>query len=219
VGPLISDSLFSFDGRLQPLVEELVEQHLAVAMDGDVAVIGASGDDAAATNAGAAYVFRYNGSWALEQKLTAGDGEADDGFGRAVAVEGGLIVVGATYEDEIGSNAGAAYVYTESGGTWTQRAKLNGIGAGDLFGGAVDIDAGELVIGSSSAHRNGRSGAAYHFTGSGATWSIRGLNGIGAKEFDSVGGFVAISGNIVILGAPGDDDQGSTSGSAHVFTR
>ncbi|EPY00121.1 FG-GAP repeat protein, partial [Magnetospirillum fulvum] len=85
-------------------------------------------DPGGTTDAGALYVFtRSGGTWTQASKLTASDKAAGDNFGSSVSLssDGNTAVVGASGADPGGiSNAGAAYVFTRSGGTWTQQAKL-----------------------------------------------------------------------------------------------
>ena len=66
----------------------------SVALESELAVVGAPLASAVTGLAGAAYVFRYNGtSWVLEQTLFASDGEMDDHFGTSVSVSGDVIVI------------------------------------------------------------------------------------------------------------------------------
>ncbi len=84
---------------------------ISVAMDGDVAVVGAHKDDDAGTATGSAYVFRYDGTaWTEEQKLLASDAAADAEFGVFVSVRGDVALVGAHLDDGAGFSSGAAYV-------------------------------------------------------------------------------------------------------------
>ena len=70
---------------------------VAVAIDGDYALVGASGDDDMGSNAGAAYVFKHDSNaWQEHAKLTASDGEADHEFGISVAISGNYALVGAS---------------------------------------------------------------------------------------------------------------------------
>ena len=99
---------------------------LAVDIHGDVIVVGSELNDGPG-NSGSAYVFRFDsttGQFVEEQILRAGDAQGDDRFGRAVAVFGDRLIVGAHQEDTGGSNRGAAYVFEFVGGTWTQTQKL-----------------------------------------------------------------------------------------------
>ena len=87
----------------------------SVALDGTTAFIGAD-------LLGAVYVFQQSGgTWAQSQKLTGSDEGVGDIFGYSVAIEGSTAFVGA-----YGNNGyqGAVYVFTESGGTWTETQKL-----------------------------------------------------------------------------------------------
>ena len=97
----------------------------AVAIEGDVVVVGAPRADGVTSASGAAYVFvRTNGAWTQQQKVFGGDGKPGDTMGQAVAIAGGSLVAGAPSEDTKGADAGAVYVFAENGGTFTQTKKL-----------------------------------------------------------------------------------------------
>lgn len=121
----------------------------AVAIDGDVVVIGAAGN---ASSPGAAYVYENFGpdGWLPVATLTAHDGQNGDRFGAAVSVGGSQILVGATGDD---ANRGSAYVFIRVSGGWVERAKLvapDGV-AGDAFGIGA-IDAGRALVGAYLDH-------------------------------------------------------------------
>jgi hypothetical protein len=83
------------------------------------------------------------GTWSQQAKLTASDGAALDQFGHSVAVSGSTIVVGAPHHpfSLAGNGLGAAYVFVENGGAWSQQAELkasDGV-AGDNFGDSVAV--------------------------------------------------------------------------------
>jgi len=83
-----------------------------VSISGDTAIVGGYGEDTGGTDAGAAYIYQYNGSTWLEQaKLQASDKETNDWFGRSVSISGDTAIVGARYEDTGGKDAGAAYIF------------------------------------------------------------------------------------------------------------
>jgi len=218
----------------------------SVAISGNTIVVGAYNEDSngsspndnSASNAGAAYVFVRNGtSWSQQAYLKAANAGAGDEFGRSVAIVGDTIVVGAPYEDSSSAanpgndsftDAGAAYVFTRSGSSWTQRAYLKAgtVTPGAEFGYAVALDGNSLVVG---APGEGGTGAAYVVTGSGPNWSQQGfLRADNAGNLDYFGAFVAISGDILAVGAPGEDSASAStpsdnsrpdSGAAYVFTR
>ena len=125
----------------------------AVALDGDTALIGASGDDVGSTiDQGSASVFvRSGGTWSEQQKLTVADGAAADEFGHAVALSGDSALVGAP-RDDVGGNIdqGSATVFLRSGSAWSQQAWLTAAdgAASDFFGeGAVALDGDSALVG------------------------------------------------------------------------
>jgi len=97
----------------------------AVAVSGDLVVVGAPGDSSAAAYAGAAYVFqRINDTWVQTAKLTAPDASDLDYLGAAVAVDGGLILAGARNDDQNGPESGSVYAFAPAADTWNLTAKL-----------------------------------------------------------------------------------------------
>jgi hypothetical protein len=124
----------------------------------------ASADNSAA-DAGAAYVFTRNGTnWSQQAYLKAANADASDQFGDSVALSGDTLVVGAHFEDSnqttitngstasadnSASSAGAAYVFTRSGSSWSQQAYLKAPNAetSDNFGGSVAISGDTIVVG------------------------------------------------------------------------
>jgi MYXO-CTERM domain-containing protein len=199
----------------------------SVAISGDTALIGARFDDhSAIVDAGSAYVFVRSGSiWSLQQKLTASDAGTDDQFGSIVALAGETAVIGAQYEDNAaGVNAGSAYVFVRSGTTWTQQQKLTaGDGATtDEFGNSVAIAGDTIVVGAYQDDLAGATdaGSAYVFTRSGATWNLQQKLVASDGAADDQFGWVAISGDTVVVGAWVDDHAGGiNAGGAYVFVR
>ena len=194
----------------------------AVSISGNAAVAGARTDGDAGTNAGSAYVFRFDGtSWNEEAKLIASDAEVGDNFGFAVSMDGDRILVRALLDDDVGFGSGSAYVFHFDGTSWDEEAKLNasdGAG-GDQLGISVSICRDVAVVGSRQDDDAGsNSGSAYVFRFDGTAWTeeIKLLSSDGAFG-DLLGGAVETCENAVV-GAIGDDDSGSFSGSAYVFT-
>lgn len=198
-----------------------------VSIDGDTALIGAQGDESLVDN-GTAYVFTRSGAtWTLEQNLYASDGAAGDCFGYIVSLEGDTAIIGADWDDDNGENSGSAYVFTRSGTTWTQEAKLlasDGQVGDDFSGGAISLDGDTALISTGLDDDNGiDSGSAYVFTRFGTTWTQEAklLPSDGAEN-DQFGNFgaVALEGDTALIGALyNDNDNGADSGSAYVFTR
>jgi hypothetical protein len=200
----------------------------SVTIAGDRIVVGAVSDDTAGgANAGSAYVFVRTGTtWSEQQKLVASDGAADDGFGYVASISGDTVVVGAFSDDTAaGINAGSAYVYVLSGGTWTQQQKLTASdgASGDVFGVSVSASGDTAVVGALQADTAAGvdAGAAYVFVRSGTTWTQQQkLVASDAAASDQLGSSVTVSGDTAVAGARFDDAPGQeNAGSAYVFVR
>jgi len=195
----------------------------SVAVSGGTTVVGAFANDDAGATSGSAYVFTRSGTtWSEQAKLTASDARVDAQFGSSIAVEGDTVVVGAVRDDDGGRHSGSAYVFTRSGATWSQQAKLTASEPAirDFFGNSVSVSGDTVVVGSNLDDDAGRdSGSAYVFTRSGTTWSEQAkLAASDATARDQFGNSVSVSGGTVVVGARSDDDAGSSSGSAYVFS-
>ena len=169
-------------------------------------------------------MFTRSGTvWSLQAKLTAGDAAAGDRFGTSVTLDGDTVLVGAPYDDDGGSDSGSAYVFTRSGTAWSLQAKLTAgdAAAGDGFGTSVALDGDTALVGAYGDDDSGSaSGSTYMFTRSDSAWIQQGkLTAGDAAADDGFGGSVALDGDTALVGAYEDDDGGSGSGSAYVFTR
>ena len=187
----------------------------AVALSGDTALIG---------NLYSAYVFTRdtNGTWTQQARLLPADGgEPDRWFGSSVPLSGDTALIGASADDDKGTNAGSAYVFTrDTNGTWTQQAKLLATdgASSDYFGRSAALKGDTAVIGAKGD--DGRSGSAYVFTrDTNGTWTQqRKLVATDRASWDFFGNSIALSDNSVLVGANWDDDKGDYSGSAYVFS-
>lgn len=218
--------------------------------------------DRSANQAGAAYVFVRNGStWSQQAYLKASNTDSGDRFGHSVAINENTIAVGAWGEDSSATGvngsqgndnafrSGAAYVFVRNGSTWSQQAylKASNTDDNDRFGSAVDISGNTIVVGayledSRAPGVNGnqiddsgsRTGAAYVFIRIGSAWIQQAyLKASNPDNFDDFGWSVAIDGNTIVIGAPGEDsiatgvngsqgnatDTGDMVGAAYVFFR
>ena len=241
---------------------------VSVAISGNTMVVGASGEDSStttvnsvpdelATDAGAAYVFvRSGNSWTLQAYLKAFNAGAEDYFGRRVAISGDTVVVSAEGEDgsgaginppvdELAPSAGAAYVFTRTGNTWSPQAylKADNSESQDLFGIGLAISGNTIVVGAYNEDGSGagvnppdsnnlpNSGAAYVFVRNGNTWSQQAyLKASNPGLTDQFGEAVSISGDTMIVGAinedtgaagvnPVPDEISSRAGAAYIFVR
>jgi len=197
----------------------------SLVIDGDTAIIASMLDDDNGLDSGSAYVFTRTGAtWTQQQKLNASDGTAADEFGWWVDLDGDTAVITALMNDnENGVEAGAAYVFTRSGTTWTQQAKLIASDGQekDHFGYCADLLGDTVFIGANWDDDNGDgSGSMYVFTRSGTTWTQQQkLLASDGQAGDRFGGMIALSEDTALIGAYWDDDKGNDSGSMYVFTR
>jgi hypothetical protein len=170
---------------------------------------------------GAAYPLRIDPFIQQGSKLTPSDESGKGAFGGSVALsaDGRTAVIGGSTDN---SEAGAAWVFTRSGSTWNQQAKLTGSEelGGSLFGTSVALssDGNTALIGGFGD--NGHVGAAWGFTRSGSTWTQQGSKLTGGEELGN-GGFgisVALSsdGNTALIGGSRDNAE---AGAIWVFTR
>ena len=195
----------------------------AVAIDGTTAIVGAHFENGGGHLLGAAYIFTESGGvWTEQTKLTALDAENTDQFGYSVSIDGATAIVGAVAKACPGFvHCGAAYIFTESGGVWTQQAKLTLADAAlyDFFGVSVAIEGTTVIVGASG--KNGASlsqGAAYIFTESGGVWMQQAtLIPSYTEDYAWFGQWVAISGTMVVAGAPGENGIGTNQGAAYIF--
>ncbi len=212
---------------------------VALSSDGNTLVVGVG------EATGAVYVFGYNGSgWSQQAYIKASNAEAFDFFGKSVALsnDGNTLAVGAWgessnasgistdgtgEEDNSASFAGAVYVFSRSGSSWSQQAyvKASNAEADDMFGESVALsdDGNTLVVGAGRESSNftgistngtgeednsiSNAGVVYVFSRSGVSWSQQAyVKASNAEARDFFGESVALSsdGNTLMVGAPGE---------------
>jgi len=159
-----------------------------------------------------------------ELKIAASDGAAKDSFGAAVAISGDTTIVGAVFDDDMGTDSGSAYVFVRNDdGTWSQQAKLMSPDgeAGDLFGSAVAIFGDTALVGAPSAKDNGvATGAVHVFVRNGENWAHQAkLVPMAAAADDQFGYALGLNGDTAIIGAPADDEAAPDAGAAYLYNR
>ena len=210
----------------------------SVALDTGIAVIGAPGAPVGSDAlAGKVYLYTKDSSgvWgpAVTAIWTAGtNAGAGTIFGSSVAVDSNTVVVGSPGED---SSSGAAYVFTkDSMGIWSAvRLTASDRANADSFGRWVAVDGDFVVVGAWQDDDGGtNSGSVYVFTkpsGGWGTWVTLStsskaaltakLTASDAAADDHFGWSVAVDGDKVVVGAYGNDDNGTDSGSVYLFTK
>ena len=155
-------------------------------------------------------------------KFTAFDGETGDYYGGSVAISsnGFVIVVGAQYEDEKGSETGAVYYSKWNGGGWDTQKIMAADSVNTVYLGcsvAVSADGNTIVAGAAGDDDNGQtSGAFYRFKWNGSFWETNKCKSSDGTNSDIFGYSVAVStdGNTIVAGACGDD---GSKGAVYLF--
>jgi FG-GAP repeat len=148
---------------------DLFGESTATSSNGAVTVVGSPEHN----SAGAVYVFTGTGAAASQTaELTPSNPQADEQFGQTVAISGDgqtLVASAPGAAGASGSDQGAAYVFTDQAGTWTQIAELTAPGTSELGTSlAISSDASTIVLGSPTS--NNDNGEAFVFTKSGSTY-------------------------------------------------
>jgi hypothetical protein len=195
---------------------------VSLSADGNTALIGGAGDGG---GTGAAWVWiRSGGVWTQQGSKLVGTGAVAGGSGQGHAVslsaDGNTALVGGLYDN---NSVGAAWVWTRSGGVWTQQgSKLVGTGAvgsaDQGFSVSLSADGNTAMVGG-LADNNGI-GAAWAWTRSGGVWTQKGskLVGTGTMVYGFQGASVSLSadGRAALVGGPRNDN--TDMGAAWVWT-
>lgn len=194
----------------------------AMALDGDTLVMGSWRSDRADYDAGRVVVFDRgtDGNWTQAAELVAPDATRYDHFGDSVALDGDILVVGASYADRGFTNSGTAYVYERVGGVWTYVTNATGHSYNERLGWRVAVE-GDLIAASAPY-------ADVQFSDDGAVYTWRLVDGALVNEtmlsydmgyhWKNLGyGDLVLAQGRVIVGAPHDDVGDTNTGSIVVF--
>jgi hypothetical protein len=186
--------------------------------------VGAQQGNDSASNAGAAYVLvRTGATWSQQEYLKAESVDSGDSFGLSVDCDGDYVIVGCWGDDGFTTpventlqNSGAAYAYERVGGVWSSIGYLKGVHSPDPGGGfisgaylgnsvAVD-ESGIFVVGGfqTSPTIGSGNGRAYVYRRTAGSWTTQDLV-TGTDPFDFLGISVAVDGDLVVVGAHGED--------------
>lgn len=162
----------------------------------------------------------------VQQRLFALEFSGGDEFGHAVDIDGDTAVIGAWADNlPAAADAGSAYVFVRSGGSWSQQAKLTAsdFAVGDNFGSSVAVHGDTVIVGATNDDHAGgaNAGSAYVFVRQNDVWSQQAkLIASDAAAGDEFGYSVAIDGETTVIGARRDDHAGGAdAGAAYVFIR
>ncbi len=200
-----------------------------VAMGNGFCAVSARLDDENGVDAGAVYLFKYNGpnpgDWVFYQKILGTI--AGEQIGSSLDYYNELLLVGATQNADVAAEAGAAYLYAQApvgNGNWNLVKKLAAPDSdlGDHFGYDVAISGNHAVVTAKDDDEQGvDAGAAYVFgkdQGGANNWGlIKKIMASDGEDDDNFGVSVDLDGAWAVIGAHKDDDKGPESGSAYIF--
>ena len=197
----------------------------SVAIFGDYAAVGAPLEDSAASDAGAVYIFKNNGSdvWNEVDQLYASDAEGCDEFGFSVDIDGDYVIAGASREDSAGNSSGAAYIFKNDGSdSWAQEGLLHAsiAGADDYFGTSVGISGDTAIVGARGYYYTNVGGgfAGVYVRSSSGTWSESAiLKAPVPRDGDDFGCAVAIEGDYAVVGSSFMNTSGFRDGAAYIY--
>ena len=196
---------------------------ISVAIDGNTILVGADLHDEKAEDAGAVYVYVLKkNKWKQEAKLMASDGGKTDIFGVRVALSENTALVSARRDDteELGIDAGSAYIFMRDGSTWTQQVKLTSPDGqpDDRFGRGVALSGDTAIISAMNHDANGSdTGALYVYKqGSGGWRYTSKFVAKSSMSDDKFGWNVGLSNGVAIVATPNHDAQGQESGAVFI---
>jgi hypothetical protein len=205
---------------------EYFGETVSISPDGNTLAVGLLRDDDLGTDSGSVYIYRWDGTSWIEQKVTASDGAEGDNFGSSVALshDGNILAVGAYLDEGIGTNSGSVYVYRWDGSDWDEERIITSDGAnGDRFGCSISISPEGNTLGAGAVFDNIDStsfaGSAYIYKWNGTAWIEKKLIHQDIDEWDYFGSDISISqgGNTVVVGGNRDSYNGEYMGSIYIY--
>ncbi|MBN1667873.1 MAG: FG-GAP repeat protein [Anaerolineales bacterium] len=213
---------------LDPDMAAYNEFGYGLAISGDTVVVGSAFEAGAGTNRGAAHIFERNqggpDNWGNVITLSASNPQDYAYFGGHADIDGDTVIIGAYFEDIVGTDSGAAYIFERNWGgpdNWGLVQKLIASDAdqSDWFGSPVSIQGDNVVVGAYLEDGYGINfGAAYVFGrdhGGADHWGqVQKLGAMQPENNDFFGASTAISGDTIVTGAYGED---SSRGAVYVY--
>ncbi len=198
---------------------------VSINANGTRVAIGANGNDGNGNNSGHVRVYEYNGSAWIKLGSDIDGKAANDGSGISVSLsaDGERLAIGASGNDDNGTDSGHVRIYRWNGNAWVQLGSdINGEAVGDQsgFSVALSADGSQVAIAAHTNDGNGsNSGHVRIYRWNGSVWVKIGGDIDGKTADDQSGYSVAMSadGARVIIGAPNNDGNGTDSGHVRVY--
>lgn len=192
----------------------------SVKLLGDTVFISSPGDDENGLNNGSIYVYQLiKGLWMQTDKIFSDTDRINEYLGHGISYSENRMLVAANNVSR--NDSGLAYVFELIDGAWEQNGRLvaNDTFSEDEFGFSVSLSGNKAAV--SASKQNGTvqgSGAVYIFDLIDGLWiQTAKLIALDGKSNDSFGVSINLLNDRILIGAPSDDDNGLSSGSAYVF--
>ena len=192
----------------------------SVDVQGNEVIIGAPGAD---NQRGAVYVFlRAGNTWVFQNKISPDEGQDGEAFGEALGYAGVDLIIGAPDNSNVnGADAGIVYLYARILNNWNFETTVLASNklVQPLFGASVAVSDSFAVIGAEGKSTD--AGAAFVYERTETGWrQIAELSATDGDGGDAFGHAVDISGDLIVVGAPGNDNEnGDNAGAAYIFLR
>jgi len=187
----------------------------SIAVSNGIVAVGAHLNDDNGSNSGSAYLFDAS-TGAQLYKLLPSDGAPSDIFGYSIAIHNGIVAVGARANDDNGPNSGSAYLFDASTGAQLFKLTAKHGGPSDQFGWSIAINNNIVVVGAFTDFFQGSAGSVYSFNASTGE-QIAQFNANDGVPHLSFGQSIDIDNGVVVVGSPGDNENGLNSGAAYLF--
>jgi len=195
----------------------------SVAIQGNTILVGAPYNDDAGIQAGALYVYDYDGSDWLQNQILMPPSIGDlYFFGASVDIDGDYAIAGAYGAVNSSSTAfrsGTAYIYRYDGSSWSFDTELHDSNSAGLddFGMDVAITGDYAFAGSPGDDDNGQdSGSVFIYHSNGTTWSFH-QKLMSGTDGDHFGKSISVDGSWAVIGAYGDNSTYTDSGAAYIY--
>lgn len=194
----------------------------AVALVDDLLFVGAPDEGLSGVLTGLVYVYRFDGTtWSQTQVLEPSTLTAFGEFGRALDTDGERLLVGARFDSALELLVGAAYVFEDQGGLWTETARLDPpVVQEELeFGSAVAIDGNWAACGAPGDDFDGlEAGAAYVFQLQAGVWTgTQRLTGSDTDDGDRFGEALDLQGDVMMIGSPLEETSAAEDDAGGVY--
>ena len=196
---------------------------ISLSSDGSVLAIGEYLNDSNGNNSGRVRVYSWNGSSWIQRGGDIDGEAAGDNSGHRISLNsaGDILAIGAYGNDGGGINSGHVRVYSWNGSSWIQQGSdINGEAANDFSGLGVSLNSTGNILAIGAPVNSGYRGHVRVYSWNGSSWIQRGGDIDGEAAGDNSGSSVSLNsaGDILAIGAYGNDGGGINSGHVRVYS-